>query len=187
MGIMRKLFLLLLIAACAQVSAFIFPSSRLSGISSPPPPALEMRYVAMNRFKVKLGCEDQFEKIWRERESKLQEYSGFMQFMMLKEDKGTEETEETEEKMGGCTNFISFSVWMHKLDFLDWKRSQAFKASHSSGGPVVPGGMSKMGELLEGRPQPEMFDAVLVEPTPAELQGELWDIEDEPSYFDGDL
>ena len=34
-------------------------------------------FIAMNRFKINLGFEEGFEKIWRERESHLEEVPGY--------------------------------------------------------------------------------------------------------------
>ncbi|CAM9213796.1 unnamed protein product [Sphacelaria rigidula] len=78
----------------------------------------------------------------------------------------------------GHTEFISHTIWSHKLDFDDWKKSQAFKSSHVQ---------SKIGDFVLERPQPGMYDAVIIEPVPPEHKGGLWDFENEPSYFDGDL
>ena len=47
--------------------------------------------------------------------------------------------------------------------------------------------MSKMSELIVERPSPALFDAVIIEPTPPEHKGGLFDFENDPSYFDGDL
>ena len=41
-------------------------------------------FIAMNRFKIALGFEEGFEKIWRERDSYLSEVSGFQSFSLLK-------------------------------------------------------------------------------------------------------
>lgn len=78
--------------------------------------------------------------------------------------------------------------------------SQAFKKSHGGGGGgegkdkgnvgnfvVVAGGMSKIGELIVEPPVPSLYYAPIIEPVPPEHQGGLWDFEDEPSYFDGDM
>lgn len=43
-----------------------------------------MGYIAMNRFKIRLGREADFETIWRERESHLKELKGFREFRLLK-------------------------------------------------------------------------------------------------------
>ncbi|CAM9503300.1 unnamed protein product [Chrysoparadoxa australica] len=136
-----------------------------------------MRFVAMNRFKVKLGFEEEFEKVWRERESKLANFSGFVRFRMLRADDG----EPDDEGLGasataGYAEFISETSWMHRMDFDEWRQSQAFKGSHgkSEGGG---GGMSKMGKMLLEPPQPTLYDVVLEEPQPPEETGELWDFE----------
>ena len=36
-----------------------------------------MMYIAMNRFKIVPGKEDEFEKVWRERDTHLSEVPGF--------------------------------------------------------------------------------------------------------------
>ena len=41
-------------------------------------------FIAMNRFKVKLGNEAAFEKVWRERDSRLAELPGFVEFHLLR-------------------------------------------------------------------------------------------------------
>lgn len=83
-------------------------------------------------------------------------------------------------------------------------RSQAFKKSHGGGGEdkakeegggggkpagfvVAAGGMGKIRELIVEPPTPTLYSAVIIEPVPPEHQGGLWEFEDEPSYFDGDL
>ncbi|CAN0305434.1 unnamed protein product, partial [Ectocarpus fasciculatus] len=74
-----------------------------------------------SRFKVKLGCEEEFETMWRERESKLDSVSGFEQFMLLRLD--TREADKKEEEEGGTaarkgyTEFVSHTIWAHQMDF----------------------------------------------------------------------
>ncbi|WP_371807604.1 antibiotic biosynthesis monooxygenase, partial [Arhodomonas sp. KWT] len=41
-------------------------------------------FIAMNRFKVRHGHEEEFERIWRERDSHLQEVPGFIEFHLLR-------------------------------------------------------------------------------------------------------
>ena len=79
--------------------------------------------------------------------------------------------------------------------------SQAFKKSHGGGGDGKPkgekeggkpgyiaaGGMSKIRELIVEPPTPFLYNAPIIEPVPPEHQGGLWEFEDEPSYFDGDM
>ena len=41
-------------------------------------------YIAMNRFEILCGSEAEFEKIWCERDSHLNEVDGFVEFNLLK-------------------------------------------------------------------------------------------------------
>ena len=41
-------------------------------------------YVAMNRFKVIKGMEEEFENVWKNRNSTLNEMNGFEQFHLLR-------------------------------------------------------------------------------------------------------
>ena len=41
-------------------------------------------FLAMNRFKIVSGKEEVFEKIWRERDSHLEDVDGFIEFNLLK-------------------------------------------------------------------------------------------------------
>ena len=43
-----------------------------------------MKYIAMNRFKIILGKEKEFEEVWRTRETYLDEVKGFNEFHLLK-------------------------------------------------------------------------------------------------------
>lgn len=76
--------------------------------------------------------------------------------------------------------------------------SQAFKKSHGGSGvgegkdkgeapKGAPGGMGKIRELIVEPPTPLLYHPVIIEPVPPEHQGGLWDFENEPSYFDGDM
>jgi len=80
-------------------------------------------FIAMNRFKVAEGQEAQFEEIWRNRDSKLASVPGFQSFHMLKGD-------EAEDHI----LYVSHSIWKNKEVFLDWTRSDAFRASHKGAG-----------------------------------------------------
>ena len=48
-----------------------------------------MSFIAMNRFKVRLGSEADFETVWKDRESRLKELPGFQEFRLLKAPKAT--------------------------------------------------------------------------------------------------
>ena len=41
-------------------------------------------FLAMNRFKIALGYEEGFEKVWKERDSYLDEVDGFVSFNLMK-------------------------------------------------------------------------------------------------------
>jgi len=81
------------------------------------------KYIAMNRFKIFLGREDDFEEIWRNRETHLEGVKGFRQFNLIKGSSND-----------GYTLYASHSVWESKNDFENWKKSEAFRAAHNSGG-----------------------------------------------------
>lgn len=63
-------------------------------------------FIAMNRFRIALGFEAGFETIWRERESRLGQVAGFIEFKLLK---GPSDQE--------CTLYASHTVWASKSDF----------------------------------------------------------------------
>ena len=41
-------------------------------------------YLAMNRFKIVLGKEDEFETVWKSRETHLNDVKGFKKFNLIK-------------------------------------------------------------------------------------------------------
>jgi heme-degrading monooxygenase HmoA len=102
----------------------------------------ERVYVAMNRFRVSAGREGEFEKIWRERESYLDEVPGFREFHLLR---GPSE--------GEATLYVSHSVWNSREAFEAWTRSEAFRKAHAQA-------RSPSGTVL-GHPQFEGYEAVL--------------------------
>ena len=73
-------------------------------------------YIAMNEFKIVPGREHDFEKLWQNRESHLDNIEGFIKFNLLK----------------GSTNddytvYISHSLWVSKEDFTNWTKSESFR------------------------------------------------------------
>lgn len=80
-----------------------------------------MTFIAMNRFRIALGREAEFEQIWRERESNLPGMAGFVAFHLLRGSTGDE-----------CTLFASHTVWESRQHFEDWTNSEAFRKSHGS-------------------------------------------------------
>lgn len=101
-------------------------------------------YIAMNRFRVKLGNEDAFEEVWRNRERRLSEMDGFVEFQLLK---GPEREDHT--------LYASHTVWRDKDTFLAWTKSQAFRDAHKNAGDNKP--------LYLGPPEFEGFEAVISE------------------------
>jgi heme-degrading monooxygenase HmoA len=99
-------------------------------------------YIAMNRFKVKLGSEAAFEKVWRERPTYLAELPGFVEFSLLR-------GATTEDH----TLYSSHTVWATKADFENWTKSQAFRDAHKNAGNNAP--------LYLGHPEFEGFESVM--------------------------
>ena len=97
-------------------------------------------FIAMNRFKVVPGKEDDFEQIWRGRQSHLKGVPGFVQFALLKSEAAGE--------------YISHSTWADREAFTAWTQSEAFAAGHRQG---------SLAGILEGPPQVSTYGAVIVE------------------------
>ncbi|NLS06542.1 antibiotic biosynthesis monooxygenase [Rhizobium sp. P32RR-XVIII] len=82
-------------------------------------------YIAMNRFKVASGAETDFENVWRNRDSSLAQVPGFVEFRLLRGSTNTEE---------GYTLFVSHTIWQSEEDFLNWTKSENFRAAHRNAG-----------------------------------------------------
>ena len=100
-----------------------------------------MTFIAMNRFRVALGREQDFEEVWRNRQSDLPAMPGFVVFHLLR---GPSDDE--------ATLFVSHTIWETRKHFEDWTRSEAFRRAHS-GAPKTQG-------LYLGPPHFEGFEAV---------------------------
>ncbi len=74
-------------------------------------------FIAMNRFRVKRGAEESFEKVWLSRDSYLDGVPGFVEFHLLK-------GPETEDH----TLYASHTVWQSKAAFEGWTKSEEFRA-----------------------------------------------------------
>ena len=99
-------------------------------------------YIAMNRFKIVPGREKDFEKIWRERETHLDNVAGFIEFHLVKGSK-----EETH------TLYASHSTWKSVDDFSNWTKSDAFRQAHKGAG--------EHSEVYLGHPVFEGFEVVI--------------------------
>ena len=99
-------------------------------------------YIAMNRFKIITGKEQEFEKIWKERETHLDQVPGFKKFNLVR---------------GGSkddyTLYASHSTWNSEKSFIDWTKSEAFRMAHKDAG--------KHRDLYIGHPEFEGFKVVI--------------------------
>ena len=98
-------------------------------------------YIAMNRFRVAAGREAEFEDVWRDRESYLDEVGGFREFHLLRGADGDE-----------FTLFVSHSIWESQAAFRAWTESEAFAKAHRQA-RTPPG-------VLLGHPDFEGFEVV---------------------------
>ena len=99
-------------------------------------------FIAMNRFQVRTGYAQAFETVWRERDSRLADVSGFVEFRLLKGPEGEDHV-----------LYASHTVWRSRDDFEAWTRSEAFRDAHRDAGQNK--------DLYLGHPQFEGFDVVL--------------------------
>ncbi|PID36165.1 MAG: antibiotic biosynthesis monooxygenase [Rhodobacterales bacterium] len=76
-------------------------------------------FIAMNRFKVVKGYEDEFVEIWKNRDRRLKELDGFVSFAMLR---GAEHDE--------YTLFASHTTWESEAHFTAWTESEQFRTAH---------------------------------------------------------
>ena len=99
-------------------------------------------YIAMNRFKIVKGKEKAFEDVWKNRETHLENVSGFKRFNLVKGDKNED-----------FTLYASHSVWDSRKDFINWTKSEAFRLAHKDAG--------KHQDLYLGHPNFEGFEKIL--------------------------
>jgi len=99
-------------------------------------------YIAMNRFRIAKGREDDFINVWKNRETHLDAVPGFKEFHLLR---GHSED--------NYTLFASHSIWESHKAFEDWTKSEAFRKAHASAGSAR--------DIYLGPPQFEGFEAVL--------------------------
>ena len=79
-------------------------------------------YIAMNHFRVLADRTEDFERVWRERETFLDGVAGFEQLQLLK---GPKED--------NIQHYASHSVWRDEASFRAWLHSDAFKKAHPPG------------------------------------------------------
>ena len=99
-------------------------------------------YIAMNRFKIVLGKEEDFENIWKNRNSHLDDVEGFINFNLIK---GKEEKD--------YTLYASHSTLSTEEDFINWTKSESFRNAHKDAG--------KHRNIYIGHPEFEGFKVVI--------------------------
>lgn len=99
-------------------------------------------FIAMNRFKVTTGSEEDFEKVWAERDSHLEGVPGFVEFRLLRGPKAEDHT-----------LFASHTIWKDRSAFEAWTSSEAFRKAHAGAGDRKV--------LYLGHPQFEGFEVIL--------------------------
>ncbi len=100
-------------------------------------------FIAMNRFRVALGSESEFEQVWLSRDVHLRTVPGFEQFHLLR---GPEHEDHV--------LYASHTVWRSHEDFEAWTRSDAFRQAHRDAG------QNTTRSLYLGPPQFEGFSVL---------------------------
>ncbi|TDI66399.1 MAG: antibiotic biosynthesis monooxygenase [Alphaproteobacteria bacterium] len=101
-------------------------------------------FIAMNRFRIVKGEEAEFERIWIERDTFLNEVPGFVEFNLLR---GPEADDHT--------LYASHSLWETQKDFENWTKSEAFRKAHAQAG-------KRSKNIYLGPPKFEGFNTVQV-------------------------
>lgn len=98
-------------------------------------------FIAMNRFQVRRGHEEEFEAVWKGRDTRLKGMPGFVEFHLLRGP-----ADETH------TLYSSHTLWASRAAFEDWTKSDAFRDAHSNAGDHR--------HMYLGHPHFEGFDIV---------------------------
>jgi heme-degrading monooxygenase HmoA len=99
-------------------------------------------FIAMNRFKIAIGKEEDFINIWKNRETFLDKVPGFKDFHLLQGQSNEE-----------YTLFASHAIWESANDFENWTKSEAFRKAHANAGSAK--------DIYLGPPNFEGFEVVL--------------------------
>ena len=95
----------------------------------------------MNRFKIKIGKEREFENIWKSRETYLDKVPGFKNFNLIKGKSNDE-----------YTLYASHSIWNSEKSFINWTKSEEFRMAHKNAGNNK--------DLYLGHPEFEGFNKI---------------------------
>ena len=104
-------------------------------------------FIAMNKFKVNAGREADFEQIWADRDTYLDQVPGFIHFTLLRGDAEGE--------------YISHSTWENRDAFMAWTQSEAFRKGHAQG---------SMAGILSGAPVVSLYESALVQEAGGPIQ-----------------
>lgn len=99
-------------------------------------------FIAMNRFKIAKGSEDEFINIWKNRETYLETVPGFKEFHLLKGPSNDD-----------YTLFASHTTWESGDAFEAWTKSEEFRKAHAGAGGNR--------NIYLGPPQIELFEDAL--------------------------
>tara|TARA_Y100001936_G_scaffold181307_1_gene178355 strand:- start:98 stop:400 length:303 start_codon:yes stop_codon:yes gene_type:complete len=99
-------------------------------------------FIAMNRFKILIGKEKEFENIWKSRDTFLDKVPGFKNFNLIK-GKSNEE----------YTLYASHSIWDSEESFINWTKSEEFRMAHKNAGNNK--------DLYLGHPEFEGFNKII--------------------------
>ena len=80
-------------------------------------------FIAMNRFKILIGKEKEFENIWKSRDTFLDKVPGFKNFNLIKGKSNDE-----------YTLYASHSIWDSEKSFINWTKSEEFRMAHKNAG-----------------------------------------------------
>ena len=95
-------------------------------------------FVAINRFVINPGRDDDWEAAWRRREVTLRGVPGFVRFSLLRGDHAGE--------------YLSHSTWESRSAFEAWTKSEQFRSAH---------GQTAMGGILAVPPKVSLYEAVV--------------------------
>lgn len=96
-------------------------------------------FIAMNRFQVRKGSENDFEHVWTSRETHLERVPGFVEFHLLK---GPEADDHT--------LYASHTIWQNRNAFEAWTRSEEFRKAHARAGNETTGSLYLAHPKFEG-------------------------------------
>ena len=99
-------------------------------------------FIAMNRFKILIGKEKEFENIWKSRDTFLDKVPGFKNFNLIKG--------KSNEKY---TLYASHSIWDSEESFINWTKSEEFRMAHKNAGNNK--------DLYLGHPEFEGFNKII--------------------------